>query len=794
MAKSRQEKGFILVILISLLLLLAVTAMSLNFKSGMQARMSANRTVDVQTYLDQLAVIEQSFWKLTGDPSWRVTAGENYDYHGRTYSRKVSGPDQATYPALAAYADAVTISVQAPNATRTVNKSFRYNIDTPFLIRKPRQVYIDSAGNIFFADYDNHSIWKVDASTGAIVRVAGKGTSGSSGDGGPATEAELNNPRGVCTDALGNLYLADSDNNRIRKVSAGFISTIVNTSGVAGSSGDGGLATAAQLNSPAGVWADASGNIYIADSDNHRIRKVTAATGMISTIANTTGNPTDGTHPLGDGGAATAATLNGPRSVFVDSALNIFIADRDNDRIRKVTAATGIISTVAGTSNGDAGDGGAATAAMLNAPYGVWVDANGNIFIADAGNNRIRKVTAATGIITTFAGTGTAGYGGDGGTATTALIDWPTGICVKGTGEVIISDTNNSCLRQVSITNTISTLPMTVGRGMNAPGGTASYYDTAQKKLFLYIADKNNHRIRKLDTVTNAFVTVAGTGSSGSTGDGGQAIAARLKSPSGVTVDASGNLFIADTGNNKIRMVTAATGIISTVAGTGSAGFLNDGNAATLAQLNSPKGVSVDASGNIFIADTNNHRIRIFTVGGNIDTVAGTGIGSYNEEGMAKVKRVNSPSGVTADTSGNIYVADTNNHRIRKFTVDGNISTVAGAGIPGYWGDGLAANAAMINSPQAVAVDGVGNIYIADTGNHALRLVNIHTGFIRTMAGTGIRGYNGDNQPAVQARLYSPGGVALGLTRGGGRIYISDTGNNRIRTLFLKTEQKVSGP
>ena len=194
------------------------------------------------------------------------------------------------------------ISVQAPNATGTVNKSFRYNIDTPFLIRKPRQVYIDSAGNIFFADYDNHSVWKIDAATGAIVRVAGTGTSGSGGDGGPATEAELDNPRGVCTDAFGNVYIADTDNNRIRKVSAGFISTVVNTSGAAGDSGDGGPATVAQLRKPFGVRADAAGNIYIADTDNHRIRKVTAATGIISTIVNTAGNPTDGSHPLGDGG------------------------------------------------------------------------------------------------------------------------------------------------------------------------------------------------------------------------------------------------------------------------------------------------------------------------------------------------------------------------------------------------------------------------------------------------------------------------------------------------------------
>ena len=789
---ARNEKGFILVIVLLLLLLLAVTAMSLNFKSGMQARMAANRTVDVQTYLDQLAVIEQSLWTLTGDPSWRVSAGENYAYHGRTYSRRVFVPDTVTYPALAAYADAVIISVRAPNATRTVNKSFRYNIDTPFLIRKPRQVHIDSAGNIFFADYDNHSVWKIDAATGAILRVAGRGTSGFSGDGGPATEAQINNPRGVCTDLFGNLYIADTENHCIRKVSAGFISTAVNTSGSSGSSGDGGLATEARLNNPIGVWADASGNICIADMDNHRIRKVTVATGIISTVAGT------GTAGFsGDGGAATAAKLNSPRSVFMDGALNIYIADTLNHRIRKVTASDGKISTVAGSSTtGDySGDGGLATAAKLNSPYGGRVDVNGNIFIADSENHRIRKVTAADGKINTVAGTGTAGYTGDGGAATSARIDRPTGLCVKSTGELIISDTNNSCLRQVSITNTISTLPMTVGPALNSPDGAASYYNAAQNKLFLYIADQGNHRIRRLDTATNIFDTVAGTGSAGSAGDGGQAAAAQLNSPSAVAVDATGNLYIADTGNHKIRKVTAATGVISAAAGTGSKGSWGDGGWATSAWLDSPEGVIADAAGNIFIADTGNHRIRKVTAG-IISRISGSSEGFWGDGGDAGsgLVRFSSPQGVWVDAAGNIYVADMSNHRIRKITASTNIiNTVAGT-TAGYSGDGGAATAAKLHSPQAVAVDGAGSIYIADTGNHVLRLVNIHTGVITTLAGTGTSGYNGDNQPAVQAKLYSSRGIALGLTKGGGRIFVSDTGNNRIRALFLKTEQRLYGP
>ena len=814
-AKRRKDQGFILIILLSLLLLLAVTAMSLNVQSGMQVRMAANRTIDAQTYLDQLAVIEQSLWKLTGDPSWRVPAGEDYAYRGRMYNRRVFGPNAVAYPALAAYADAVIVSVQAPNATRTVNKSFRRHIDTPFLIRKPVQVCVDGAGNIYFADIDNHSVWRIDALTGAIIRVAGTGKSGFSGDGGPAREAQLFSPAGIAADAAGNLYIADTNNHRIRKFTVnGNMSTVAGTGG-GGYNGEG-LATAAQLFSPAGVAVDATGNLYIADTENHRIRKVTMADGMISTIVNTAGYQTDGTHPPGDGGTATAATLNRPWSVFVDSALDIFVADRDNHRIRKVTSGTGMITTVVNTSGNQTdgtyplGDGGAATAATLNRPCGVWVDAAGAIFIADSGNHRIRKVTVNTGIIITFAGTGTAGYGGDGGPATYALLDSPAGICVKITGEVIISDTSNTCLRQVGIANGISTLPMTVGPGLTAPRGTAPYDDTVRKKLFLYIADSGNHRIRKLDTTTNLLVTVAGTGSAGYLGDGGQATAAQINSPSAVAVDPSGNLYIADTENHRIRKVTAIGGaitdrscssncsIISTVAGTGSAGYSGDGGSATLAAINGPEGVFVNASEDIFISDTVNHRVRVVKKSNNvIRTVAGTGTAGYSGDGGNAVSaQVNAPRGIFVDINNDLYIADTNNHRIRKVRNSNNIiTTLAGTGSGGYSGDGGAATAAQLSGPRAVSADGAGNLYIADTGNHRLRIVNHDAApVIATMAGTGAGGYNGDSQPAAQASLNAPSGVALGLTRGGGRIFIGDTGNNRIRMLFLKTEKHVYGP
>lgn len=793
---KRRENGFILVVMLSLLLLLAVTATSLNFKSGIQARMAANLTVDVQTYFDQLAVIEQSLWTLAADPSWRVPAGENYAYHGRTYSRAVYGPDTATYPALVAYADAVIISVRAPNAARTVNISYRYAIDTPYMIRKPRHVYVDGTGNLFFADYDNHSVWRIDALTGAIVRIAGNGTSGFSGDGGPATEAQLDTPRGICTDPFGNIYIADTVNNRIRRVSAGFITTVAGTSGSGGYLGDGVLATATKLNSPFAVVTDGSGNLYIADTGNYRIRKVTVSSGIITTVAGLgTGTYSGAYAPLGDGGPATSAKLNSPCGLWVNSAGNtLFVSDRGNHRIRKVTS-DGLIVTAAGTSEGFSGDGGAATAAQLNNPYAVWVDAAGNIFITDTDNHRIRKVTAADGRINTIVNSsGSAGYSGDGLAATNAQIDWPTGVTVKSSGEVIISDTNNSCLRQVDIMNNISTLPMTAGPGLNLPDGVASYYDTAQNRLFLYIADQDNHRIRRLDMVTNMIVTVAGRGSAGFSGDGGPATAAELNGPSGVAVDASGNIFVADTDNHRIRKFTVG-GTISTVAGTGETGYNAEGTA-IVKRVWSPEGVATDTAGNVYVADTNNHRIRKFTVGGDISTVAGMGIaGLSGDGGAATLAAINAPQGVWVDASGNIFIADTGNHRIRKITAATNIiDTVAGT-TSGHSGDGGAATAAKLSGPQAVAVDGAGNIYIADTGNNRLRMVS-HAAIpiITTLSGTAIAGYNGDNKPAVQARLSQPKGIALGLTKDGGRIYISDTSNNRIRMLSRKAEPQVYGP
>ncbi len=338
-----------------------------------------------------------------------------------------------------------------------------------------------------------------------------------------------------------------------------------------------------------------------------------------------------------------------------------------------VNASGPIITTIAGIgSGGYSGDGGPAKEARLNNPYGVAIDASGNLYIADYTNHRIRKV-APDGTISTVAGTGSSGYSGDGGPADQARLNSPAGIAADSSGN-------------------------------------------------LYIADRYNNRIRKV-APDGTISTVAGTGGAGYSGDGGPAAQAQINSPTGVTLDSSGNLYIADRYNNRIRKV-APDGTISTVAGTGSSGYSGDGGPADQAQLYWPFGVVLDSSGNLYITDYSNHRIRKVAPDGTISTVAGTDAsGSAGDGGPAVQATLSSPAGIAMDGAGNLYVAVYGGSSVRKIALDGTISTVAGTGSSGYSGDGGPADEAQVNRPLGVAVDGNGNVYIADTFNHRIRQV-----------------------------------------------------------------------
>jgi sugar lactone lactonase YvrE len=577
----------------------------------------------------------------------------------------------------------------------------------------PYGVAVDAAGNLYIADSWNGRIRKV--SGGTITTIAGNGTDGFSGDGGPASSASFSDPAGIAVDSAGNLYVADTYNHRIRKVSGGTITTVAGN-GIESFSGDGGPATSASLDRPFGVAVDSAGNLYMADTFNSRIRKVSG--GTITTVAG------GGNGALGDGGPATSASLAWPQGVAVDSSGNLYIADTNYDFIRKVSGGT--ITTVAGNNIwGYSGDGGPATSASLNFPYGVAVDSAGNVYIADWQNNRIRKVSGGT--ITTVAGNGFYRYSGDSGPATSASLNQPTGVAVDSFGNLYIADWFNNRIRKVS-GGTITTV---AGNGrccfsgdggsptsasLNQPQGTAA--DSAGN---LYIADYGNSRVRKVSGGT--ITTVAG-GGKGPLGDGGPATSATLGSPVGVAVDSAGNLYIADSWSNRIRKVSAGT--ITTVAGNGIGGFSGDGGPATSASLDGPYGAAVDAAGNVYIADWQNNRIRKVS-GGTITTVAGNGNQGFSGDGgPATSASLNQPQGVAVDSVGNLYIADSGNERIRKVS-GGTITTVAGSGSYGFSGDGGPATSASLaersNSHWGVAVDSAGNLYIADTYNNRIREV-----------------------------------------------------------------------
>jgi uncharacterized protein (TIGR03437 family) len=379
---------------------------------------------------------------------------------------------------------------------------------TSALLDQPGSVFVDGSGNLFIADTQNSRIREVAAGTGIITTVAGTGCCGDSGDGQLATAASLNQPQGVAVDASGNIFIADTVNNVIRKVAAGtgIITTIAGRVGQVGFYGDGGPASAALVWSPAGVGVDAAGDVFIADTVNNVIRKITVLTGNISTVAGGTPAVACETDEgfNGDGGQATAAELNHPQGVFVDASGNLYIADTENNRIRKVSTS-GIITTVAGNGTGVfSGDGGAATSAGVASPNGVWVDASGNIYIAGTLNSRIREVSAATGIITTVAGDGVALFFGDGGSPTNAGLNHPGGVAVDASGDIFIADTGNNRIREV-VTSTAPPPSITSG-GIVAVDSTVT---TIQPGEFVSIYGTNLGPASPA-TWTGVFVTSLG--------------------------------------------------------------------------------------------------------------------------------------------------------------------------------------------------------------------------------------------------------------------------------------------
>jgi sugar lactone lactonase YvrE len=636
---------------------------------------------------------------------------------------------------------------------------------------KPQSVAVDAAGNFFIADPEHHIVRKLNAS-GVYSTVAGNGIYGYSGDGGLAISAQLMYPCSIALDMAGNVFITDSHDHRIRRVDVNGVITTIAGTGVYGFSGDGSAAINAQLAGANAIAADAAGNIFIADFGNKRVRKI-ATNGIITTVA---GNGTYGVE--GDGGPATAASFSNPLGVAVDNIGNLYITEVAN-RIRKVTT-NGIVETLAGDKYGQSGfsgDGGPATAASFDMIYSsVAVDQAGNIYIADSRNNRVRKVDI-NGIVTTIAGNGGNGFSGDGSPATTAELFFPTNVCINTAGEVFISSNNR--IRKVANNGIIQTVAGNGDNGYsgdNVLGTSAQIYRplglTADINNDVFFTDGDN-RIRKIDA--NGFITtIAGTGVAGFSGDGGPAANALISNPYGITIDKAGNIFFADNNNSRIRKISTNQ-VITTVAGNGTRGFSGDDGPAIAAQFDFIHGLAIDESGNLFVADRNNHRIRKITPDGIIRTVAGNGIAGFSGDGGNAVSaQLYNPVNIAVDVFGNLFITDLSNYRVRKVTPDGVIGTYAGNGSDIYSGDGGNAIAAGVN-PFSIKTDVIGNVYISDS--NSIRKISTD-GIITTWAGGG-SSYN-DGGPAGAASLPNAVDIALDAS---GNFYMSDVLSHRIRKI-----------
>jgi hypothetical protein len=672
----------------------------------------------------------------------------------------------------------------------------------------------DRAGNVLVADEARLRVVASRTGTfygqqmqaGDIYTIAGTGIQGFSGDGGPATKAEFAGTKSVAVDAAGNLVLDDYGNQRVRVVAlrtgrfygqamkAGDVYTVAGD-GTAGYLGNGGPATSAELDDPGSVAMDPAGNLVIADTGNSWVRLVAVHTGTFYGQKMTPGNIYTVAQWIG-------STLWDPVSASVDTVGNLIVTDSNNQRIQIVAAATGTfygqhmvaggIYTVAGDGHsGYNGDGGAAVSAELFAPMGAATDGSGNLVIADTFNHRLRVVAVQSGTfygqamragdIYTIAGNGQLGYSGDGGPATRAsfyLYNFPDGLAVDGAGNLVISDGNDYRVRVM-------------------PATTGTFYGQQMTARHIYTV------------AGNGIAGISGDGGPATKAELGIPSGVAVDGAGDLLFAEGPVVRLVAAGTGSVYGQAVKAGDIYTVAGNGTIGFSGDGGPATKAELGDAQGAAVDAAGNLVIADSGNNRVRVVAArtgsfyglamrAGNIYTVAGGGT-SVADGVPAITASLWNPDGVTVDHSGNLVIADTKDDLIRVVAVHsgafygqpmraGDIYTVAGDGVQGRSPSGVPARDAAFFGPVSVAVDRAGNLAIADYYNNMVRVVAVRTGpfygltmtkgDVYNVVGNGTKGFSGDGQPGGGAELSLPSGVA---TNGTGSLFIADTMNNRIR-------------
>ncbi len=660
------------------------------------------------------------------------------------------------------------IDTIAGNISALDNRSAR---QTPLVV--PRAAAADPTGTyLYIGDDGSGTVRRMHLATAVTTIVAGGGTAIDDLSSLPARTAALTSPVGLAVDGQGNVFIADDTHNRIRRLSPdGRITTIVGN-GTFGYSGDGGPAIRAQLDLPTAVALDAVGHLYIADRGNRAIRRVDRITGIITTLA---GGPN--ATVVGENISARSAQLNDPSALIVDPSGNVLFTDEGDNVVYRIEASSGLLRRVAGVrgSLGDSGDGGPAAAAILHHPRGLALAPNGDLYVGVLA--KLRKISAATGTITT----------------------------VLGGGAEFLGENRDG--RAIKLSSNVEQIAISPA---GSPAGDR-----------LYFALSGDHLVGSLDLASNVFSILMGNLSA--VGDQAPAETAAIAQPAKLAIDRSGNVYVADFAHHRIRKIAPGiggpgTGLTTTIAGTGAVAFAISQGPATTTPIAFPRGLTLDSGGAVILSDSF-RLIRRITPDGNLQIIAGTATQGYaGDNGPAIAAQLNQPSAVISDSAGNLYIADSGNHRIRRVGSNGIITTIAGTGSAGNSGDRGPATAALLNYPTDLVLDNQGRLFIADSGNNRVRVLFLATGTIApavngitvvgmtmneagqlymggfnrlrradfvtgtliTVAGDGAPGYSGDGGLATLARISLIDGLVVDAS---GNLLFSDTINNRLRRI-----------
>lgn len=624
----------------------------------------------------------------------------------------------------------------------------------------PTDLVADGDGSVFITDSMSHTIRKL-SSAGQVSTFAGLPGQSGYGDG-SGLAVTFNNPSSIALDPAGNLVVADTGNNTIRMITpAGVVSTLAGKGGVLSGSTNG-IGQKARFNAPYGLAVAGDGTIYVADSYNCTLRKIapTPKDGggvdyVVTTLAGTAGlkGSADGT--------GSAARFLVPTGLAVDGDGNVYVADYGAHTIRKVTPA-GVVTTLAGLAGSAGTANGAGSVARFNQPYKLALDANGDLLVADHGNNAIRKVLA-DGTVSTYAGLpGTDSAGSEDGNVSEARFRQPIALAVAA-GDVFVADSGNQVIRKIAAGTTVSTVAGSTSHSGNLDGAGFEARFLAPKAAVvdstgvIYVSDSGNNCIRKI-TPEGLVSTFVGAGGN-------------LLEPEGMALDALGNLYVADTGNHVIKRVTSA-GVVSTFAGTAGLSGTTDGTGAA-ARFNEPTGLALDGGGNLYVADYGNHAIRLITSAGEVSTLAGKIGVAGGTNGVGTNSYFRHPRSLALDPSGNLYVADMDNNAIRKITPDKGVTTFAGTiGLADHKDDVNAS--AYFYLPCSIVRDGSGTLWVADLGNNAIRKVttDAETGHVTTPVGLAGRKFNATG--TLPSSLNAPSWVAVDPVTGNLFITVPD--------------------